>query len=437
MYRKLALLAGVLCLAAIGLVVPARADIVVPGADGSDGAFNPTDPNTVVDLSLAPTGEWNGTNQSPGYGVYDPNQWAVVFRYTSVNIASGKTVTFINHPARAPVVWLVSGSVTINGTVSLNGQNGLPPDMGGSQSEPGPGGFRGGRGEFTIGPKSSGGFGPGGSRITGSGCNIGAAGASYGTGGAAGTSGSLPVPPTYGLPWLLPLIGGSGGGGLDDTTCPTTRGGAGAGAGALLAAAAQTITLGGVVRTNGGNYIIPSGASGGSGGAIRLVADTIQGSGSVYALGGSGYTGSAGKGRIRLEANNINMSGTTDPNASIDTTPFSEPALWPDANAPTVRVISIGGVQVPADPRASFTYPLQDVSLADYAPQTAVIEARHVPLSWTVAVRVIPKSGPDSRVFATYVSGDETLSTWHADLTFPNGFSAVQVRASQTPPPSE
>ena len=243
MYRKLAMLAGVLCLAAIGLVVPARADIVVPGADGSDGAFNPTDPNTVIDLSLAPTGTWNGTNQSPGHGVYDPDKWAVVFRYSSVNIPSNVTVTFVNHPSRAPVVWLVSGNVTIIGVISLNGQNGHPNGVGYYRSEPGPGGFRGGRGWIVGGGDgaSSAGFGPGGtSFFSFSGCTLWPSGASYGTLGGQGNNGTPAPLPTYGLPWLLPLLGGSGGGGAGFFSCPQygSSSGGGAGGGAMMVACA-------------------------------------------------------------------------------------------------------------------------------------------------------------------------------------------------------
>ena len=87
--------------------------IVIPGADGSDGALNIT-ANTVIDLSQAVTGAWDANNSANvGKGVYDPAKWAVVFKYASVTVATGATVTFTNHPSRAPVVWLVSGNATI------------------------------------------------------------------------------------------------------------------------------------------------------------------------------------------------------------------------------------------------------------------------------------------------------------------------------------
>ena len=115
------------------------ASINIP-SDGSDGALVVSN-NFVIDLSQAITGKWNDNNSAnEGKGIYDPEKWAVVFKYSSVTIQGGATVTFRNHASRAPVVWLVSGDVTINGMVSLDGQQGLTSPW---LAEPGPGGFRG------------------------------------------------------------------------------------------------------------------------------------------------------------------------------------------------------------------------------------------------------------------------------------------------------
>ncbi len=111
-------------LAALVLFVPVAASgqLTIP-SDGSDGAFNPT-ANTTVDLSQAITGTWN--QPGTGAGVYDPSKWAVVFKYSEVNIPSGVTVSFTNHPSGAPVVWLVQNNVTVAGSVNLNGENASP-----------------------------------------------------------------------------------------------------------------------------------------------------------------------------------------------------------------------------------------------------------------------------------------------------------------------
>ena len=140
----------------------ARAQLNIPGADGSDGVLE-TPPRSakltevLVDLSLAVTGKWDQPSTDPGKGVYDPDKWAVVFKYSSVNIRTNTIIKFKNHPSRAPVVWLVSRDVIIDGEVNLNGNlyDGANPE------EPGPRGFRGGAGSvrgFSEGP----GFGPGG-----------------------------------------------------------------------------------------------------------------------------------------------------------------------------------------------------------------------------------------------------------------------------------
>jgi hypothetical protein len=91
---------------------------VSTGSNGSDGAFNPTG-NIVVDMSDHPNG---------------------IYQYTSVNIPSSVTVTFIPNANNSPVVWLVQGPCVISGSVDVSGQseNGLAPGRGG------PGGGAGG-----------------------------------------------------------------------------------------------------------------------------------------------------------------------------------------------------------------------------------------------------------------------------------------------------
>ena len=118
--------------------LPAAASILIPGADGSDGVFNPS-ASVEVDLGLAITASWD--TPGTGNGVYDGEKWAVVFKYSSVNIPAGVTVTFKNHPSYAPVAWLVSGDVDIDGVVDLTGGD---PEALHRRAAPGPGGFRGG-----------------------------------------------------------------------------------------------------------------------------------------------------------------------------------------------------------------------------------------------------------------------------------------------------
>ncbi len=147
---------------------------IVTGSDGSDGAFvfvQDTGPgaqaNTMtIDLALAASGldgqgqpiTWQTPSPVAGRGVYDPFVWAVVFKYSAIAMPAGKTVRFANHPSRAPVVWLVAGSVVVEagGQVVLDGVGSF---SGGAHTEPGPGGFRSGQPISGVGTD---GFGPGG-----------------------------------------------------------------------------------------------------------------------------------------------------------------------------------------------------------------------------------------------------------------------------------
>jgi len=111
-----------------------------------------------------------------------------VFKYTTIDIPIGVDVTFSNHPSGAPVVWLASGDVTIEGTVNLDGADGEPVAQSFSFAEPDPGGFAGGQaGGNCASLHPSGGFGPGGGNAV---CST------------SGSSGSY----FYGNPSILPLI---------------------------------------------------------------------------------------------------------------------------------------------------------------------------------------------------------------------------------------
>lgn len=400
----------------------AYGQIVVPGAYGDDGVLDPNS-NLVIDLGLAQDGVWDDPNHpSPGHGLYDPNQWAVVFRYSSVNIRSGKTVTFLNHPSGAPVVWLVSGSVTIAGTVSLNGTS---SNTNGAPTTPGPGGFRGGQSYIATTP-GGGGFGPGGGFYHN--------GSVHGSGGSYGAAGTIPggaPAPTYGNAGVFPLLGGSGGSAADSTGGHS----GGAGGGAILIAAASSVTVSGSLTANGGNPNSNSWNGGGSGGAIRLIADTLTVPPGAYVKANGGSTNNAypgGDGRIRFEMNHSTISGAVSPGPSQGS-PVSQVWLWPDLTVPRIGTIMVADQIVPPDPRARFDVPSQDLTFNTTAPLIVTISAHNIPLDWNMKVRVVPKSGQDFTVSATLASGDEQLSYWQTQITLPNGFAAIQVRASAPP----
>jgi len=386
-------LAVVGMLACAGMAV---AGINIPG-DGSDGGLHVTS-NTKIDLSQAVTGNWDDDNSgNGGVGIYDSNKWAVVFKYTNVTINAGKTLTFNNHPRRAAVVWLVSGDVTINGTVSLDGESGPQgTDLLPVHTEPGPGGFRGGlgfRGALTGGP----GFGPGG--------------------------GNYSQDATWhGNASLLPLIGGSGGGG--EQTGTWSRYG-GAGGGAILIACTGTLTIDGAVRSCGGRG--DNSAGSGAGGAVRLIAETILGSGVVNTAG------QGGNGKIRIErvSGTENMIVTPSPSlVALD--PGAVPQIWLPDDGPTVRIVSIGGESVSGDPRAEFGLEDTDIQIVESSTTPVVVETRNVEQASQVKIRVAPRINASMTIVNAsvqeVVSADPLVIRWLANVPVRLGHSVVQVR---------
>lgn len=355
-----------------------QAQLSIP-SDGSDGALNIT-ANTVIDLSQAVTGTWDANNSAnAGKGIFDPAKRAIVFKYSSVNINASRTVTFTNHPSRAPVVWLVQGTVAIAGTLSLNGST---PPFNNLLAEPGPGGFRGGANGA-----------PG-------------IGSGLGVGGGISPSIAGSYATTYGTHSVLPLVGGSGGHG------------GGAGGGAILIAAANSISVTGSVTSVGGTTF--SGSLGiGSGGAIRLVANSISGTGTLDVRN---------DGRIRLEANSVSGNVVTLPQ-TIAVPPATPPTIWPGNGAPTVKITNVDSSAAPAVPTAPLDL-TADVGVSTNGATTVTLQTTNFPTTGTVQVRAAPKFGAASWTTAVFQSGDATSANWTATVTFPTGFTTLQARAT-------
>lgn len=386
-------------LLAVSLGASPAAATIDAQSDGSDGALNVTDSDLTIDLRQAVTGSWN--QPGTGLGVYDPTKWAVVFKYSSINIASGRTVKFINHPSNAPVVWLVQGIATIAGTVNLSGEGGTEQNR---ESVPGPGGFPGGRGTSAGSPATAG-HGPGGGGI--------GRGAGYATVGNNVMTGLLDGGLVYGNASILPLLGGSGGGG--------SANGGGAGGGAILMVVGQRCAFTGLLSTTGGatSYAGNSMYSGsGSGGAIRIVADTLTGGGSLNARPGNMGTG---VGRVRLEANVLGtyFSISSDPDYSPQNPLGAEGAvIWPPAPEPAVRIATVNGQAVTADPRMSPEALMGgDLVVSATTEIPVTLAATNVPTNATVTVRVVLGAGDAYTVPASFQSGDANNSIWTATLT--------------------
>lgn len=365
-------------------IIAASATLNV-SSDGSDGALNVTTANKVIDLRLATTGTWNQNNAAnTGNGVYDRDKRAVIFKFTSVNIASGRTVTFINHPTRVPVVWLVQGSVTISGTLNLDGGH----NWGVFYGEPGPGGFRGGPTDWSS--------------------------VGLGIGGGGNANGKFISAP-YGNRICIPLIGGSGGSGGNSS--------GGGGGGAILIAAEDTITVNGRISVDSSNYY----AGVGSSGTIRLIADHLTGTGVL-----SAYL----DGRIRLEANTVTGSFFTNPQTA-PVLPTIPPTLWPSDTAPTIKIVSIDGVSAPTYATDANMDVQADVDITKPANQasTIVLRTRNFPTNGTVKVRAAGKYSTTAilSAAATFVGSDQLGDNWQVSVTLPDGFTCLQAIATHTP----
>lgn len=376
----------------------AMAQLNVP-SDGSDGALTVTE-NTLIDLGLARSAAWNDNNSpAAGKGVYDASKWAIVYKYTSVHIAEGATLSFANHPTHAPVVWLVSGDVTINGTINIDGAPGVttaPEHY--SPSEPGPGGFRGG----AVGPLGT--------------------GAGYGPAGGPSPRGYGKYATAYGNPQIIPLIGGSGGGAAEPGY-PAASGGAGGGA--ILIVAGGTVTINGRITAKGASGFLPgTTATYGASGAVRIVANAIQGSGTIDASGLDAPT----VGRTRMEANSISPTLNIFPSTAA-VAPGTTPVLWPPDNAPTVTIVSVDTKQAPADPRAEISTS-SDVQIQNNGPVNITLKTQNLPAQGAVSLRVTPKYGDATTLAATFVSGDMNEATWQITTTLPQGFCTLQARAT-------
>ncbi len=382
-----------LCATLLALAEPARAqglDICgCAGSPASLGAFNTQDPAT-----------WPAGTQSAFRSLLLPLPASGVLIFNSVNLAprtlalggisdSGVLVlSFQRNAANTPVTILVSGNVTIGsgvtlsvvglggtyGTLGLNGTGGLG----------GPGGFRGGDGAYqsvNFASQGGDGSGPGGGRGDDSDAVI--------SGGGGVFVGNVE---------LRPLLGGSGGGGgsSNATTSGCSGGGGAGGGGAILIAANGTLTVTGVIDADGGFGGSPydpscsSYSGGGSGGAIRLIADTLAGAGSLDARGASNATGLAqGRGtpgRIRLEAITNNLPGT-----AADPVAVRSPAPGPIVNplVAGIAIIEVNGAVVPNPPQGGFGE--VDLILPAPGPVTFDLETNGVPTGTNVEVTIKPR----------------------------------------------
>jgi hypothetical protein len=368
--------------------VEALAQTFSSGSTGADGAFAPT---ASVVLAVPADG---------------------VFNFTTITIPAGVTVSFAAGPGRPrpPVSLRATGNVVIRGRIDVSGTAGglgthgtqLFPNGGAG----GPGGFDGGTGSNALlGAAGAGGQGPGGGAPGGPSAVAGHAGhLSPGQGNGGGRA--------YGDERLVPLVGGSGGGGSAAPLFGLTGGGGGGGGGAIVIAASGTLTLDGHVSARGaaggGSQFGGPAAGAGSGGAVRLVATTLAGAGSVDVSGGPG----AAPGRVRIEAftNTATLSGGVAGGVT---------AGMPDAQPLDVvrlRIATVGGAPAPEHPAGSYVTPDVVLPAGAASPVVVVLEASQIPLGTTILVTATPLSGAPVVAMSTPLAGTPATATASASL---------------------
>ena len=244
------------------------------GSTGADGVLDLTE-------TECPTENTNVTIDVGSNGIKN---------YESISVHANCIVKFTPYGNNsAPVRLIVQGNVIINGQLNVDGGDGTLGSVyvQGLGGKSGPGGYDGGNGgqpksedstAVTLSRDGHSGFGPGG--------GMGGAGAHD---SRNGLDGSLVPYETDAAD--QPLVGGSGGGGAGRYYSNNIGGGGGGGGGALLIATSGQITLAGTFSAMGGvRGGVKTGGSweyGGQGahGMVHLIANTIDGTGSIN----SGY----------------------------------------------------------------------------------------------------------------------------------------------------
>lgn len=137
---------------------------------------------------------------------------------------------------------------------------------------------------------------------------------------------------------------------------------------------------------------------------------------------GDSFGGSVG--RIRLETTNITYSGASVPAYSGDT-----PSPVFVSAVPTLRIASIGGSTVPAEPtgNADLTFP---ANLSN--PVVVNLETINIPPGNTVEVKVVPAYGTPTTALSPAITGSNAAGTTSVSVTLPQGPSTLQAVTSYT-----
>jgi hypothetical protein len=368
--------------AALGLLHPlAKAQGFDSGSDGSMGALDVRS-NTV--LALPPDG---------------------IFRFTTVTIAGGTTLTFTPNALNTPVYLLATGDVTIDGAIDASGSAGTAVAGG----KGGPGGFDGGP-PGLAGSSPGDGKGPGGGKGGGQGLDDASAG--------AGSYLNLPLDVSlndgvpYGSPLLVPLLGGSGGGG-------ETNGLGGGGGGGAIAIASNTriaLSFNGTLVAKGGSADFNSG----SGGAVRLVAPLVEGNGLIDLTANRGAYG-----RFRVDSiDRTHIQFRLQGSASGQLSVGGFMTVFPPGN-PRLDILEAAGTTIPEGTNAPV---LINLPFGSDTNRTVTVQARNFNEVVPIEVVLTPDTGPSTVVPANIDNAAVNPATVAVPVGFPvNTPVAVQV----------
>lgn len=214
----------------------------------------------------------------------------MVFKYSSVNIGVGATVTFLNHRSYAPVVWIVQSNVLVEWKRQIKRKG------------------KCWRRCFTHSDRAR----------TGEGSRGGSLGHQEAEQGLAlgvmvRVTVALPIGVHTVILVILPLIGGSGS--YPGALCVSSGGG-----GAIQIVAGNSVTINGEITAKWSS----NGEQGrSSGGAVKIQAHQIL---------GTGIIDSEMQGRTRMEANIDTHSSTFFPYGCSSS--GATPVIWPPSNVP-------------------------------------------------------------------------------------------------------
>jgi hypothetical protein len=275
---------------------------------------------------------------------------------------------------------LAQGSVNIAGLLEASARYEAPN----LERTPGPGGFFGG---FL----NANGFGPG-------------------AGQNSGNRNAQWVGPLA----LVPIVGGSGGAG---SNCVGRGGG-----GAILIASSGSIQVSGAIQAFGNHAGICS-IGYGSGGAIRLVANAANVTGTLNA---SGAQNNPGVVRVEAPPGALTFTGSSYPAAVLSAV---NPKLTLSAT-PALRLLSIGGFSIPAGSgaRSDTVDLLLPSQLVDPIP--LVVQASNIPVGSKVTVAI--NGSPSASATPGTLAGTDESSTATVNISSLDRTKVIFVFASVT-----